>query len=110
MRDAAEPHVRVLENESWVWQQTRFLCATAWTDFSSTGSAEIAKRRAAERMSDFRKIRAGPDLQRLRPENLVVRNVATHAWLFQELSRALCWAYRGSDTPCSFDRGFEWPS
>lgn len=87
MKDAAEPHVRVLENESWVWQQTRFLCATAWTDFSSTGSVDIARRRAAERMSDFRMIRAGQNHQRLRPEDLAARNVATHAWLLQELSR-----------------------
>src|SRR5437868_12338059 len=37
MRDAAAPHVHVLENEALILDQTRFLVTTAWTDYSSTG-------------------------------------------------------------------------
>ncbi|OUM22660.1 serine/threonine protein phosphatase [Pseudomonas putida] len=87
MRAVAAPHVHVLENECWIWKQTRFLCATAWTDFSLTGSKDIAMRRAAERMNDFWMIRTGSDNRRLRPEDLAARNVASRAWFSQELSK-----------------------
>lgn len=85
MNAVAAPHVHVLENECWIWKQTRFLCVTAWTDFSLTGSTDIAMRRTAERMNDFRMIRTGPDNRRLRPEDVGARNVASRAWLSQEL-------------------------
>jgi predicted phosphodiesterase len=87
MKAVAASHVHVLENECWIWNQTRFLCATAWTDFSLTGSTDIAMRRAAELMNDFRVIRTGADNRRLRPEDVAVRNLASRTWLSQELSK-----------------------
>lgn len=44
MKDAAAPHVYVLENEVLNLDQTRFLVTTAWTDYSSTGDDTAAKR------------------------------------------------------------------
>lgn len=87
MRDQAAPHVHILENESFVWQQTRFLGATAWTDFSSTGDVVAATRLAREWMNDFKVIRANASYRRLRPDDLVTRNQAARAWLAQELAK-----------------------
>lgn len=38
MKEATSPHVHVLENETLILDQTRFLVTTAWTDFSSSPS------------------------------------------------------------------------
>ncbi|WP_339535471.1 metallophosphoesterase [Pseudomonas hunanensis] len=87
MKEVAAPHVHVLENESWLFNQTRFLGATAWTDFSATGSQALAMRKAAERMNDFEVIRADSDYRRLRPADVADRNRVSRAWLVQELSK-----------------------
>jgi predicted phosphodiesterase len=87
MRDLAAPHVHILENQSFVWQQTRFLGTTAWTDFSSTGDVVAASSMAWQWMNDFRVIRADANFRRLRPDDLVKRNHAARAWLAQELDK-----------------------
>lgn len=53
MREAALPHVRVLENQVWVCNQKRFLVTTGWTDFSCTGDAVAAMVTCAMWMNDF---------------------------------------------------------
>ncbi len=85
MRETAAPHVHVLENQVWICNQTRFLCATAWTDFSSTGNVVAATQTAWDWMNDFRVIRTEQNYRRLRPSDLVSRNHATLAWLTKEL-------------------------
>lgn len=85
MKEAALPHVHVLENETFIWNQTRFLCATAWTDFSSTGNVVAATQTAWDWMNDFRVIRTGESYRRLRPSDLISRNHASFAWLTKEL-------------------------
>lgn len=87
MRDAAAPHVHILENEVFVWQQIRFLGTTAWTDFTSTGDVVAATRMAWEWMNDFTVIRADPSYRRLRPDDLVTRNKVARAWLTEELEK-----------------------
>ncbi|VVQ35499.1 3',5'-cyclic adenosine monophosphate phosphodiesterase CpdA [Pseudomonas fluorescens] len=87
MKDAALPHVHVLENETFIWNQTRFLCATAWTDFSATGNVVAATQTAWEWMNDFRVIRIDDNFRRLRPTDLISRNHATHDWLARELDK-----------------------
>jgi predicted phosphodiesterase len=87
MRDLAAPHVHILENQSFVWQQTRFLGTTAWTDFSSTGDVVAASSMAWQWMNDFHVIRADANFRRLRPDDLVKRNHAARAWLAQELDK-----------------------
>lgn len=85
MKEAALPHVHVLENETFIWKQTRFLCATGWTDFSGTGDVGAATRTAWDWMNDFRVIRTGEEYRRLRPSDLISRNHASFAWLAKEL-------------------------
>ena len=87
MRDVASAHVHVMDNQTWVWGRTRFLCATAWTDFSATGDVVAAAKTASDWMNDFRLIRFGDNFRRLRPSDLVSRNHATHDWLAQELDK-----------------------
>lgn len=87
MRDAAAPHVHILENDVFVWQQIRFLGTTAWTDFTSSGDVVAATRMAWEWMNDFRVIRADASYRRLRPDDVVRRNRVAREWLTQELSK-----------------------
>jgi predicted phosphodiesterase len=87
MKEAALPHVRVLENETFIWNQTRFLCATGWTDFSATGDVADATGTALGRMNDFRVICVDDDFRRLHPSDLISRNHATYDWLAQELGK-----------------------
>jgi predicted phosphodiesterase len=87
MKDAAAPHVHVLENEVLIINQTRFLVTTAWTDYSSTGDVLAAIRMASEWMNDFRVIRADASYRRLRPDDLIARSKSAYAWLTQELNK-----------------------
>lgn len=48
MKEAALPHVHVLENEVMVMDQIGFLVTIVWTDYSSTQDVVAAKRVARE--------------------------------------------------------------
>lgn len=87
MKEAAAPHVHVLENETLILDQTRFLVTTAWTDYSSTGDVVAAKRAAWECMYDFAVIRADEGYRRLYPDDLIAKSKAAFAWLTQELEK-----------------------
>ncbi|OXR38663.1 serine/threonine protein phosphatase [Pseudomonas jessenii] len=87
MKEAALPHVHVLENEVFVWNQTRFICATSWTDFSSSGNVVAATQIAWDWMNDFRAIRIDNNFRRLRPSDLISRNHASRDWLAKELDK-----------------------
>jgi len=86
MKAAAAPHVHVLENESVVLDGVRFLGATSWTDFTSSGDRDVAKRFAREYMNDYRFIRTGEQYRRIRPEDLIERNRASCDWLEAQLT------------------------
>lgn len=87
MKAIKTAHVHVLENEVFVLNNTRFLGTTGWTDFSSTGDVDAAKRIALECMNDFRVIRTGETNRCLRPEDVIQRNSAARDWLEQELRK-----------------------
>lgn len=87
MKEAALAHVHVLENEVFIWNQTRFLCTTAWTDFSSSGNLVAAAQTAWDWMNDFRVIRTEENFRRLRPSDLINRNHASRDWLAKELDK-----------------------
>ncbi|VVP38568.1 hypothetical protein PS893_04733 [Pseudomonas fluorescens] len=87
MKDAAAPHVHVLENEALILNQTRFLVTTAWTDYSSTGDVVAAKRVAWDWMNDFTVIRTDENFRRLRPDDLIAKSQAAYAWLTWELDK-----------------------
>ncbi|WP_346830922.1 metallophosphoesterase [Pseudomonas abietaniphila] len=88
MREAAAPHVHVLENEALILNQTRFLVTTAWTDYSSTGDVAAAKRIAWEWMNDFTVIRTDVSYRRLRPDDLIAKSKAAYSWLSEELAKS----------------------
>lgn len=85
MKEAALPHVHVLENEALTVDQTRFLVTTGWTDYTSTGDVDAAARTALEWMSDFRVIRVDTTYRRLRPADLIAKSRAAYSWLAHEL-------------------------
>ena len=87
MKDAAAPHVHVLEKEVLILDQIRFLVTTSWTDYSSTGDVVAAKRMAWEWMNDFTVIRTDTNFRRLRPEDLIAKSNAAHTWLSEELDK-----------------------
>jgi predicted phosphodiesterase len=87
MRDAAAPHVHVLENQALILNQTRFLVTTAWTDYSSTGDVVAAKRIAWDWMNDFTVIRTDVNFRRLRPDDLIAKSQAAYAWLTAQLDK-----------------------
>ncbi|MDC6378867.1 metallophosphoesterase [Pseudomonas graminis] len=86
MKAAAASHVHVLENEVFIAGDVRFLVATAWTDFTSTGDVVAASNVCARDMNDFRMIRAGSAYRRLRPADVIERNHATKAFFTQQLA------------------------
>lgn len=87
MKDAALPHVHVLEDEVLILNETRFLVTTGWTDYTSTGDVLAATRMAAEWMNDFRVIRADVSYRRLRPADLISKSKTAYNWLAQELGK-----------------------
>jgi len=87
MRDVAAPHVHVLENQTWICNQTRFLVTTGWTDFSSTGDVVAASMMCGQWMNDFQLIRAEESFRRLRPADVIERNRVAFEFLSDELSK-----------------------
>ncbi|WP_223530919.1 metallophosphoesterase family protein [Pseudomonas sp. BF-B-26] len=85
MKEAALPHVHVLENQALILDQVRFLVTTGWTDYTSTGDLQAATRTAAEWMNDFRVIRADANYRRLRPTDLIAKSKVAYSWLAREL-------------------------
>jgi len=85
MKEAALPHVHVLENQTLILDQVRFLVTTGWTDYTSTGDVQAATRIAAEWMNDFRVIRADISYRRLRPVDLIAKSKTAYKWLAQAL-------------------------
>ena len=88
MKEAALPHVHVLENEALILDRTRFLVTTGWTDYSSTGDVTAAKRIAWEWMNDFTVIRTDANFRRLRPDDLIAKSKAAYSWLSEELDKS----------------------
>jgi predicted phosphodiesterase len=62
--------VHVLDRDEVVIEGVRFLGTTLWTDFSATGNLVQAALEARQRMSDYRRIRAG-SYRRLRPSDVL---------------------------------------
>lgn len=83
----AAPHVHVLENETFVCQNVRFLGATGWTDFTSSGDVSAAMSIARQEMTDFKLIRADSNYRRIRPDDIAARNRASKEWLASELGK-----------------------
>lgn len=85
MKMAAQPHVHVLENEVWIHGGVRFLVGTCWTDFTGTGDFVAASMTCQSEMNDFKLIRADEGYRRLRPSDVIGRNLASRRFLEREL-------------------------
>lgn len=83
----AAPHVHLLENETFIFRNTRFLGTTGWTDFTSSGDISAAMSIARQEMTDFRLIRTGPSYRRIRPDDIAQRNRCSEQWLAAELAK-----------------------
>lgn len=86
MKAAAYSHVRVMENETFIQGDVRFLVGTAWTDFTGTGDVVAASSVCAREMTDFRVIRAGDNYRRLHPADVIEKNRLTREFLKRELA------------------------
>lgn len=76
----------VLENDEVVLDGVRFLGATAWTDYTSTGSQTNAISEAVARMNDFRLIKNDTN-EFVQPIDFQMRNRATRDWLNNQLAK-----------------------
>lgn len=85
MRGASDSHVHVLDRDVFVFEGCRFLGATCWTDFTSSGDMSLAMSMARNSMNDFRVIRADTGYRKLRPDDLVTRNHLARDWLSSQL-------------------------
>ncbi|WP_057426965.1 metallophosphoesterase [Pseudomonas syringae] len=86
MKAAAGSHVHVMQNQTLVQGDVRFLVGTAWTDFTGTGDVVAASSVCAREMTDFRIIRAGENYRRLRPADVIEKNRVTRDFLTRELA------------------------
>ncbi|WP_288831178.1 metallophosphoesterase [uncultured Paraburkholderia sp.] len=82
-------NIHVLENDSLVLGDVRFLGCTLWTDFrlyASNITPAICMRDAQSAMQDFRLIRATPSYRKLYPADTVRRHELSRAWLVNTLN------------------------
>ncbi len=79
--------VHFLENDSFIFQNVRFLGCTLWTDFEILGleNRGLAMWDAEQRMADYRLIRLSPKFNRLRPIDTAGFHFASLKWLKQHL-------------------------
>ncbi|EIU1413933.1 metallophosphoesterase [Pseudomonas aeruginosa] len=84
MRAVSHEQVRVLEQEEVVIAGVRFLCATSWTDYCSTGMEMAARNKAIDSLNDFRKIRC-ENYRRTRTTDFQNIAMQTKAWLNDRL-------------------------
>ncbi|MGZ6330689.1 MAG: metallophosphoesterase [Parachlamydiaceae bacterium] len=84
MRAAACERVRVLDNDELILGGVRFLGATCWTDYTSTGNSFLAKYEAQRELTDFKKIRAA-GFRKVRTDDFVMRNHFSFRWLRDRL-------------------------
>lgn len=87
MQQAAAGHVHVLDNQTLVVGDVRFLATTAWSDFTSTGDYRVAMSLCWGWMSDFTQIRIGEGFRKLRPVDLIARNICARDFLATELAK-----------------------
>jgi hypothetical protein len=85
MRAKACDRVRVLDNDEWIFKGVRFLGATCWTDYTSTGDVLQAQWEARQELNDFKRIRAA-GYRKLQTGDLVMRNHKSLSWLRERLA------------------------
>lgn len=88
-REAARgTNINVLQNEAVTINGVLFVGATFWSDFALFGNPELAMRRAAEDLNDYRKIRKRRYVERLRPHDTLVRHLVSRRFIAQATREA----------------------
>lgn len=87
MREAAAetPNVKVMDRDEVVIGGVRFLGATGWTNYTSTGNLVVAQYDAQQTMRDFKKIRTAT-YSRTRPLDFMSENQLTLKWLKDKIA------------------------
>ncbi|MFB2967684.1 metallophosphoesterase [Aerosakkonema sp. BLCC-F183] len=78
-------NIHILENDSLIINDIKFLGCTLWTDFSLFGDPKIAGYEATQIMTDYRKIRVSPDYRKLRSIDTTIIHNKSLRWLSEEL-------------------------
>jgi predicted phosphodiesterase len=84
---AAGTNVHILQNDTVVIGNVTFIGATFWTDFNLFGDVGHAMLAAAEFMNDYRKIRVGRYVYRLRPSHTLQRHKQSRQFIADELRK-----------------------
>ena len=85
-REAMGSNVHVLENDSATIGNVRFLGCTLWTDFKLFENPRIAGHEAAQRMTDYRRIKVSPQYRKLQPIDTAGLHTRSVMWLKKELT------------------------
>ena len=107
----AGTNVHILQNDTVQIGDVTFIGATFWTDFALFGDAGRAMNAAAESMNDYRKIRVGRYVYRLRPSDTLTRHQRSREFIANELrkpkvGRRVVVTHMGPH-PDAIRRGFE---
>ncbi len=86
LSDAGIKNVHLLENSSVVLDQYKFIGATLWTSFS--GAQPYDKLIIREKMTDFKRIRVGPEYYKIRLLDLAAIHNTSRQYIADELSRS----------------------
>jgi predicted phosphodiesterase len=84
---AAGTHVHILQNDTVQIEGVTFIGATFWTDFNLFGDPGRAMVAAAEYMNDYKKIRTGGYVYRLRPSHALQRHQQSRRFIADELRK-----------------------
>lgn len=83
---AKDDRISVLQRDVVVIAGVRFLGATSWTDFRSTGNEPLAMWDAQQQMNDYKRIRHSAEYKRWRPQNAQLEAIKTRTWLREQLA------------------------
>jgi Icc-related predicted phosphoesterase len=83
----AGTNVHILQNDTVQVGDVTFIGATFWTDFTLFGDPGRAMIAAAESLNDYRKIRVGRYVYRLRPSHTLQRHQQSREFIASELRK-----------------------
>lgn len=86
---SSNSHVQALDRDAVVIGGVRFLSATMWIDFASTGHVLTSTINARNSMNDYSQIRTGKNFRRLTPADQAKDSVTTRLWLEDQLTKPL---------------------
>jgi predicted phosphodiesterase len=84
---AAGTNVHILQNDTVQIEDVIFIGATFWTDFNLFGDPGRAMVAAADYMNDYKKIRTGGYVYRLRPSHTLQRHQQSRQFIANELRK-----------------------